>query len=126
MTSNFTDAEIEQLNQSPYIIGVTAKQITYGDIFHQEFWRLYQKGYTAPEIFHILGLDPDIVGAQRIKAAAYNIKKRAEKGELFKADAKAPISISERLREKDQQIEQLQQENDFLKKKKLIDLKFKK
>lgn len=126
MKTSFTAEEIERLKQSPYILNVTEKQIIYGDIFHQEFWRLYQRGFKTSEIFRILGLDPDIVGSERMKAAAYNIKKRAEKGELFNGDAKEPLSIAEQLKEQARQIEYLKQENEFLKKKRLIDMEFKK
>lgn len=126
MESNYTEEEIEQLKQSPYIMNATKKQIAYGDIFYQEFWRLDQRGFETAEIFSILGVDPGIVGPTRMRKVAYSARQWAEKGGLTKAVAEKPVSIAEQLNQQNRQIEFLKQENEFLKKKKLIDLKYKK
>ena len=63
----FTEEEMNKLKQSPYILGVTQKQISYGRLFFQEYWRIKQQGYSKKEVLDFLGLDPSILGEERVR-----------------------------------------------------------
>lgn len=113
----FTEKELNKLKQSPYIQSVTKRQISYGRLFFQEYWRILQLGFTSSETFEFLGLDPQIVGEERIKQVHKRVKRMAKKGTLYDAEVDTTISIAEQLRQKDSEIERLRQEVEFLKKR---------
>lgn len=121
----FTEEEIVILEQSPYILGVTTKQISYGRLFYQEYWRILQLGFTSKETFEFLGLDPEIVGARRITMIHIRVRGMAKKGTLYDEEADTTTSIAEQLKQKDSEIERLRQEVEFLKKKSLLYSKYK-
>lgn len=122
----FTEEEIDILRQSPYILGVTTKQISYGRLFYQEYWRIFQLGFSSQEAFEFLGLDPEIVGERRIIMVHIRVRDLAKKGRLYDEEADTTTSIAEQLKQKDSEIERLRQEVEFLKKKKLLYSKYKK
>ena len=76
----FTEEELKELKQSPYILNVTNQQISYGRLFFQEYWRILQLGFTPSETFEFLGLNPQIVGEERIKQVHKRVQKMAKKG----------------------------------------------
>lgn len=121
----FTEEEIQKLKESPYILNVTANQISYGILFYQEYWRIKQLGYSGAETFEFLGLDPDIVGEIRIRKLHSRVKEMARKETLYDKGADVTLSIAEQLKQKDSEIERLRQEVEFLKKKKLLHSKYK-
>lgn len=122
---DFTDEEMKQLRQSPYIEKVLRSRLTYGKLFYQEFWRIRGLGYTAKEAFDFLGLDPDIVGVDRIDRVNARVKEMAQKNELYDKDSEGTVSIAQQLKQKDSKIKRLEQEVEFLKKKKMLDWKYK-
>lgn len=122
----FTEEELDRLKQSPYILGATSKQISYGRLFFQEYWRISQLGFSSLETFEFLGLDPDILGEQRINRVHSRVREMAKKGILYDEEADTTTSIAEQLRQKDSEIERLRQEVEFLKKKKVLYSKYKK
>jgi len=121
----FTDEEMKKIRRSPYIEKVMKNQITYGTIFFQEFWRIRGLGYTAKEAFDFLGLDPNIVGDDRVNRINTRVKKMAQKNELYDDDSEGTLSIAQQLKQKDSEIKRLRQEVEFLKKKKMLDWKYK-
>lgn len=122
----FTEEELKELKQSPYILNVTNQQISYGRLFFQEYWRILQLGFTPSETFEFLGLNPQIVGEERIKQVHKRVQKMSKKGTLYDEEADTTTSIAEQLNQKDSEIERLRQEVEFLKKKKLLYSKYKK
>lgn len=122
---DFTDEEMMQLRKSPYIENVLRSRLTYGKLFYQEFWRIRGLGYTANEAFDFLGLDPDIVGRDRIDRVNSRVKDMAQKNELYDDGSEGTVSIAQQLKQKDSKIERLEQEVEFLKKKKMLDWKYK-
>lgn len=122
---DFTDEEVKILKRSPYIRQVTNTKISYGKLFYQEFWRIRQLGYTSEEAFDFLGLDPNIVGEMRIQKLNSRIRIVAQKKELYEDESEGTIPIAQQLKQKDSEIKRLRQEVDFLKKKKLLDWKYK-
>lgn len=120
----FTEEEMNKLKQSPYILGVTQKQISYGRLFFQEYWRIKQQGYSKKEVLDFLGLDPSILGEERVRTLDKRVNKMARDKTLYDADSDTTISISEQLKQKNNEIEKLRQENEFLKKKRNLYSKY--
>ncbi len=120
----FTEEEINILKQSPYILGATSKQISYGRLFYQEYWRISQLGFTRREAFEFLGLDPNILGSERIRRVHFRVQEMAKKGTLYDVESDTTTSIAEQLKQKDSEIERLRQEVEFLKKKKILYSKY--
>ena len=109
----FTPDEMKQLKQSPYIDNVFRDQIVYGKLFYQEFWRIRQLGYTEKEAFEFLGLDPDIVGSQRIRSVRNRVKDLYKTNQLYETEEEKTFSISQQLEQKDREIKKLRQEVEF-------------
>lgn len=120
----FTEDELNILKKSPYILGVTPHQISYGRLFFQEYWRITQLGFSREETLEFLGLDPNILGDERVMSIGKRVKKMIQEGTLYDEETDSTLSISEQLRQKDSEIERLRQEVEFLKKKKLLYLKY--
>ena len=121
----FTDEEIRVLKKSPYIDNVFKHKIDYGKLFYQEYWRIRQLGYTGKETFDFLGLDPNIVGTDRIRSLEKRVKRLVQNNELYDENNQGTVSIVQQLNEKDSEIKRLRQEVEFLKKKKMLDWKYK-
>jgi hypothetical protein len=122
---DFTDEEMELLKKSPYIENVLRTRLTYGKLFYQEYWRIRELGYTAREAFDFLGVDPDIVGEARIRKVNTRVKEMVRKNELYENGSEGTLSIAQQLKQKENQIKRLEQEVEFLKKKKMLDWKYK-
>lgn len=121
----FTDEEIRILKKSPYIDNVFKHKIDYGKLFYQEYWRIRQLGYTGKDTFDFLGLDPNIVGTERIRSLEKRVKRLVQNNELYDENNQGTVSIAQQLNEKDSEIKRLRQEVEFLKKKKMLDWKYK-
>lgn len=121
----FTKEEIQILQKSPYVKEVKPHRIEYGKPFYQEFWRVRSKGYTAEEALDFLGLSSEIVGKDRVKSIDKRARELYEEGILFKDEIEEKTSLVKQLDEHKREIKKLKQENEFLKKKKLIDWKYK-
>lgn len=66
----FTELEMKQLKQNPYVKSVSPKSITYTDEFKRVFIDEYEKGFFPRQIFEECGFDVDIIGLQRVKSSA--------------------------------------------------------
>lgn len=121
MAMPFNEQELETLRNSPYVSSVSPKIIRYGELFENEYHRLFQLRYTIKECFETLGLDPEIIGKSRINAYHKRYKQRVEEGAFVSPTlGESPKSISQIMTEKDHRIKLLEQEVEFLKKKRLI------
>lgn len=118
MIDELNELEIASLRKSPYVEYVNPKKIIYGPVFEREYHRLIQAGYSRLECFDFLGLDPAILGSNRMRAYHNRYEKRVTNHLLKIPMAEGvPVSISQELEEKDHRIKMLEQELEFLKKK---------
>lgn len=118
MIQIFSAEELSILRQSPYVEQVLPKRIFYGAVFEREYHRLSQAGYSMEDSFDCLGLDPEILGLDRIKAYHRRYEHRFNDGLInIPVEAGKPISISQELDAKNHQIQMLEQEVEFLKKR---------
>jgi transposase len=65
----FTDKEIKQLTNNPYVRNMSSKAITYTDAFKQLFISENNKGKLPRELFEECGFDVTIIGIQRVESS---------------------------------------------------------
>lgn len=116
--SKYSPEDLIELRKSPYVENVTENSIIYGPVFEHEYYRLTQLGLEAPEVFRILGLDPDIVGRNTIYAFKHRMKDYQPDDSLTNESG----SIAQTLIDLHKENARLKFEVEFLKKKKLIDM----
>jgi hypothetical protein len=81
--SSFTQEQMEILSQSPHVVTVTKKTVSYTLIFKELFWRRYKQGAMPDKIFRDLSIDPQIVGMNRIWGLVNVLRGLAAKGLQF-------------------------------------------
>lgn len=119
----FTDEQIEELNNNPYVISVTSKYINYSEEFKKLFLKDYSNGMSPIDIFRKYGLDPDTLGEQRRHNFVMRIKRQSQSLDGFKDMRKVnsgrprtkDLTSEERIAQLNHKINILKQENDFLK-----------
>lgn len=65
----FTEKEIQELSNNPYVKSVSAKGIIYTDEFKRIFIVENEKGKLPRQIFQENGFDIDIIGIDRIQSS---------------------------------------------------------
>lgn len=127
----FTDEQVEELRNNPYVKNVSHKAITYEESFKEVFFIDYQNGMSPSEIFYKYGFNPKVLGEKRLTNFVYQMKKQSNRPEGFEDTRKSNSGrtierelsdkeIIERLKHKNKI---LQQENDFLKRIRFINKK---
>ena len=119
----FTDEQIKELNNNPYVISVTSKYINYSEEFKELFLEDYSNGMPPIDIFRKYGFDPDTLGEQRRHNFVMRIKKESQRLDGFKDMRKVnsgrprtkDLTSEERIAQLNHKIDILKQENDFLK-----------
>ncbi len=66
----FTEKEIKQLSNNPYVRSVSKKGITYTDEFKRNFVAEHETGKLPSEIFESHGFDVEVLGSERIHSAS--------------------------------------------------------
>ena len=118
----FTQEQIEQLNQSEYVLHVTPNQVHFSNQFKMEFWELLCSGMEPRDIILHLKLDPEILGETRINGLKTMIRNQAKSGKGFTdlnacyKTLNAYDSPENRIRHLEHQIAYKDQEIAFLKK----------
>ena len=127
----FTDAQIKKLTKNKWIKNITNKGITYTNQFKYKLVKECENYKKFPQdIFRECGIDPDIVGINRIQCSAYRWRKQYKNtGELKdtrKGSSGRPIqrelSDKEKLERAKAKIKLLEAENELLKKNELIEM----
>lgn len=127
----FTEAQVEELRNNPYVKNVSIKAITYSDDFKREFLSLKALGKSRSEIFKICGFNPKVIGKHRLSEFSRRVSKMANRPEgicdLREQSGGRPRKVQrtpeQELAYLQHKIKYLEQENDFLKKINLIDKK---
>ena len=127
----FTDAQVKKLTKNKWIKNITNKGITYTNQFKYKLVKECENYKKFPQdIFRECGIDPDIVGINRIQCSAYSWRKPYKNtGELKdtrKGSSGRPIqrelSDKEKLERAKAKIKLLEAENELLKKNELIEM----
>lgn len=80
----FTDEQIKELNNNPYVISVTSKYVNYSEEFKKLFLKDYNDGMSPIDIFRKYGFDPDTLRAKRRYNFVKRIKRQSQRLDGFK------------------------------------------
>ena len=126
----FTDAQVKKLSKNKWIKNITNKAITYTDEFKYKLVKECEDYKKFPQdIFRECGIDPNIVGINRIQCSACRWRKQLNSiGEIkdTRKDASGrplehELSDKEKLERAEAKIKLLEAENELLKKNELIE-----
>ena len=122
---HFTEKQIIELQKNKYVNKVTEKSIQFTTEFKEEFIRLGKNGLGPVTILTQLGIDPKVLGRDRIDKLAYRIREQSKRPEGFERKENSSKGKKRKLsfESKDEELEyykelaeRLSQENEFLKK----------
>lgn len=126
LVDDYTNAQIEELRKNKYVEEVKKDKITFTREFKILFIKEFNKGKGNLQIFMENGLDPLLVGKRRIKACTRNWKKQAQNNPTFsrklgyhpikKETNDEKKKKSQNIKYLQKRINQLEMENEFLKK----------
>lgn len=119
---NFTTEEMNQLRSSPYVLDVYPGIVHFSAEFKKKFWEAVLSGKSLPEAVAELGIDPDILGTNRINGLKSTISKALKENRGF-CDLNSYNEYLEgyatpegRIKQLEQQLAYKDQEIEFLKK----------
>lgn len=118
----FTDEEIRTLRASPYVLEVSPSIVHFSAKFKEEFWILLQAGKKPREIVVEFGIDPEILGANRVTGLKTMIagEVKASNGfrdlNTYNREVHGFMSDEAKIRCLEQQLAYKEQEIEFLKK----------
>jgi transposase-like protein len=130
-TKTFTDEEIIELSNNPYVQKVSPTTITYTQEFREFFVSEYQKGIAPNEILRRAGFNRKILGKERCDSISRNLRKRATREDGLADKRKLgggrqrfrELSPEEEIQRLRQKVKYLEQENMFLKKINFLEAK---
>lgn len=127
----FTDTQVKKLSKNKWIKNVTGKGITYTDEFKYKLVNECKDYKKFPqEVFRECGIDPDIIGINRIQSSAFRWRKQINTtGEITDSRTTKSgrtvireLSDKEKLERAEAKIKLLEAENELLKKNELIEM----
>lgn len=125
----FTDDQVKELQENPYVKKVSNKAITYTDEFKAVFTQKYRQGNPPSVILREMGFNPRVLGKKRIDRFVGNVYKYEVRGDDFSdlrgehsgRPSTKELPDKERIARLEHQIKYLKQENEFLKKIEFLD-----
>lgn len=127
----FTDIQVKKLSKNKWIKNVTNKGITYTDEFKYKLVNECKDYKKFPqEVFRECGIDPDIIGINRIQCSAFRWRKQINTtGKITDSrttksgrTVMRELSDKEKLERAEAKIKLLEAENELLKKNELIEM----
>lgn len=79
----FTNKQLQELLASPHVAFVSRRTVTYTAEFKNLFWQRYVDGVDPAQIFYEAGIDPDIIGRNRVQGLAKLLRQQKSKGLPF-------------------------------------------
>lgn len=80
----FTYEEIMQLRASPYVLEASPNQVHFSAEFKEKFWTGIQKGRRAEDVAAELGINPEILGKNRLNGLRSIIRQEIKAGKGFR------------------------------------------
>jgi hypothetical protein len=118
----FTEEEMNHLRASPYVLDVTPTIVHFSAKFKEAFWKAVLAGKVSRDIVSELGIDPDILGVNRVNGLKGMIRNEVKAGKGFRdVDTYARyldgyMTPEGRIKYLEQQLAYKDQEIEFLKK----------
>ena len=121
-SKKFTVEEMNRLRENPYVLDVSPNLVHFSVEFKTRFWNLILDGKSQFEAVTKLGIDPDILGKNRVNGLKAMIRKEFKSGKGFRDIETAPPPFGSysnpetKIKYLEQQITYKDQEIEFLKK----------
>lgn len=118
----FTEEEMRTLRVSPYVLEVSPSIVHFSAAFKEKFWISHQAGKKPREIVIELGIDPEILGENRVTGLKSMIGKEVKAGNGFRdlntysRQLNGFMSDEVKIRCLEEQLAYKEQEIEFLKK----------
>lgn len=118
----FTQEEMSILRKSKYVLDVSPSIVHFSAEFKREFWDALMQGKLPREIVKNLGVDPEILGENRLSGLKTMIRNEVNKGNGFRdlntylQAGNGYMSAENRIKYLEMQLAYKDQEIDFLKK----------
>lgn len=121
----FTEEELEQLRENPYVKSVSKRSLILTSEFKEATFKELNTGKTMRQIFEEYGFDIKVLGETRINGYCERIRKEGEAGSDFKdkrannknTGAESTVAkMAKRIKQLEHRAAYLEQENEFLKK----------
>jgi len=118
----FTAEEMDLLRESPFVLDVSPSIVHFSVRFKEQFWKRLQEGKKAQDIVKDLGIDPQLLGENRITGLKTSIRREAKSGKGFQdletrgAKPRGYTNPDVMINYLEQQIAYKDQEIEFLKK----------
>ncbi len=121
-SKKFTEEEMGQLRASEYVLDVSPSIVHFSVEFKRRFWDGVQAGKEPREIVMDLGIDPDILGVNRVSGLKTMIRNEVRAGKGFRdlrtygAHYDVLTNPETKIKHLEQQLAYKEQEIEFLKK----------
>lgn len=122
---------MEVLSENKYVEKVSQASVSFTIEFKQEFYGLLLEGFGPSQAILLLGIDPHILGKQRVSELIRRTRRQASRPEGFsrikgsgRPKAMTFDSPEEELKYLKDQLAYLKQENKFLKKLEALENKY--
>ena len=118
----FTEEEMSRLRENPHVLHVTPSQVHFSAEFKEMFWKALLAGERPRDIVASQGIDPDMLGDNRINGIKIMVKNEVRSGKGFRDIGTyrefldTYITPEVRVRFLEQQLAYKNQEIEFLKK----------
>ena len=118
----FTEEEMRCLRENPHVLHVTPSQIHFSAEFKELFWKALLAGEIPRDFVVSQGIDPDVLGANRINGIRSMVKNEVKSGKGFRDLSTyrdfldTYVTPEVRVRFLEQQLAYKNQEIEFLKK----------
>lgn len=122
--NKFTNKEVEELKQNPYVKRVSNSSITYTKEFKELFVFKHSEGQSPHQIFSDAGFDISVLKQRRIDTASHRWRQKVKQGKDLE-DSRfgksgrprhKELTGEEELKRLKAEVTYLKAENDFLKK----------
>ena len=80
----FTEEEMNHLRASPYVLDVSPSIVHFSAEFKEKFWNSILAGKEPRDIVIDLGIDPDIIGENRVNGLKGMIRNEVRAGKGYR------------------------------------------
>lgn len=120
----FTKKQEAQLRRNPNVHNVSQSTIRFTTAFKKQFYERRIAGETPWQIFLSAGIDPEILGKERISGFCHTVNMQSKRMEGFEDQRKGNLgravkqssSVEKRIRDLEHELAYTRQEVEFLKK----------
>ena len=124
-TKPLSKREVEELRKNPHIASAEANTVRFTEAFKELAYEKKSQGISVAQTMRQCGIDPEILGASRVKGFTYTLNKRAKqengftdgRSENYRRPPKTgEETVDQRLRQLENELAYTRQEVEFLKK----------